>query len=1556
VIQKKHYLFILFLLIFTLFNVVPLFGFDFYWENTEQLSSSESRFPQSSSGKDLNIVVWEDVEITGKDTGNIWLSAQIANNSENTWKTVKHFAGPYVYSGNVPNIFSVAINKENIIAIAVQSGSQQISSIVSKDGGDSFKSYDIYKTGESLIAPRIYQSSGNTFTVFATGVDGSSFNLKIARSTDGITWTPFSAFASTSSFTNAFLPTLQVVADSSGGTSVQSDVVVFQAFYRLGTKLSYQLFSTISKDKGLTWSEPALISQMAESNQTFDKFHNQRPNLLYIDNTLYLTWERSYYTSTDTAIYVVSLTSSGAFATTPTKISPANVEAHQPTLFMFHNKPALLWFDNRRGNDCVYFAQKTGYLWEDEQISSSSQTAVFACPLVINYGQDFHVFWEQQLNNTNHRVVRLSQDRSVLSATLAPESFVDGKRNTSSKATFSITLPQDSSGIAGYSWIFTDDENQQPPKTFMEFPKKKQISGSAIKDGKWFFKVRVQDMAGNWSDSTSITYYRDTTPPEKPQILLPKMDDNGYLDSNTFLVNWEPPAFNSDDDGIGGYTYSLDYLAPLSSYIREPEKWNSEGLAILNGSVPSRILTQNTNNTWYNRDNGVYLFTVAAIDTVGNIGKGTSIPIYLNKYIPYTVIWSIDDKTNEFGDISLSIYGKGYTYDGVISEIYIDQDGQAPWDRVLKLKDTDYTIYSDNSISGIKLVDLPEGSYKIGLVHTKRGLYVSDPILSVSEFGTVKVGNFTYRYKPVWKVISDHYKYSINAGDVLLWCLLMLAIIGILASLHGLVSTAKEVSMVNFEVKALIQGESMPLEKQKQQQQLKKLHKRGISLKYKLILVTSALSLSIILLVSIPLGVYMVDTQQDTLSKGLQDRTAVLLDSLSSGVKAYMPSKDVLEMSFLPKQADSMDDTNYVTILGLATNNSDTDLNHVWASNDPDITVKIDDTDLLLGQSRLIGDDIAKIAESCKSLNTKAVTQVQDIANQISQLTKEGIALVSKTDSASIERRSEIQNLINQLKEKLSIDLNEISVEGTGIIPSFDAKKIDRKNTTYIAYKPVLFRQGAEQMFVRGIVLVEFTTKNLIVALDVARQTIINTAIIIGVIAIIIGIIASLFLARIIISPIRRVVESVSIISNTVNKKALGRNPLKITRGDEIGELAESVNRMTNDIQFDAWHKSFLNDGLEVQRAMLPLDVQNGKKQSIGHYEQNNLDIFAFFKGAVTVSGDYFDYRKLDERYYLLLKADASGHDEGASLVVTDFSAIYIDSFRDWNIKKGTSYLSKVVEKINAHLNARNYPGKFVAFTLVLYDSENGDMYCCNAGDNIMHIYDASEKKNNKIILTETPAAGAIDPYLIEMKGGYPVEKLHLDPGDILFLYSDGIEEEQHKYKDELGNHVAFKANEKGQGTTVCVPPPEPGEPTGDIEFEEMSTDVDRVNPIIDAVMTKGSYTLHRRKNPLEFEPTGYDFDFTKCKGTPEEAVMALLAVDFIFRMEKPIGVNEYNTVEQDKKIDQFLSEHFLQYQKYLAKGIEHFDEKLQSEYMLYTELKVDEQFDDLTILTLQRK
>ena len=214
----------------------------------------------------------------------------------------------------------------------------------------------------------------------------------------------------------------------------------------------------------------------------------------------------------------------------------------------------------------------------------------------------------------------------------------------------------------------------------------------------------------------------------------------------------------------------------------------------------------------------------------------------------------------------------------------------------------------------------------------------------------------------------------------------------------------------------------MPLEKKRK---AKKMKQKGVSLKIKLALFTSFLVILIILLVSLPLGYVMLQSQEQTLVQGLQERVNVLLESLSSGVKAYMPSQNVLELSFLPSQTSAIEEAKYATILGFSADGKNTNIDYVWASNDPLITDKIDSETLSFGQSRLSEEEVENICKNALLLNDKAKESVSEVAANITELTTEGIKLATKTDKASVARREEIQNIINQLfhfRKKLLID------------------------------------------------------------------------------------------------------------------------------------------------------------------------------------------------------------------------------------------------------------------------------------------------------------------------------------------------------------------------------------------------------------------------------------------------------------------------------------------------------------------------------------------------------
>lgn len=1511
-----------------------VYATDFYWENPQKISTANTTFPVTVAGNTVGAVFWQEIDNLSTDKGTIWLSAQIKSfsDTESSWQTKERFAGPFSYQGKIPQIFSATINDNDDICVVVLSDTNIISIYTSSDYGKTFTHTRLPQENSQLVAPRVFQSASGGFSIFAVRGTEETFSLYYAQSLDGIIWSDFKIFEPSKNLGNSFLPVLKKISDN-------SQIVVFQSAYTANNRITYQLYSSVSNDQGKRWSEPFLLTNQSLLSENFLTYTNQRPFLHIFNNKIYMAWERQKVSSGQINVFVAELDTDGKILGTIEQVNSSRSPARQPVLFDYNNILSLLWADTRRGTEQIYLLQKNGILWDDTQLSYGTKSSVFASPLVIPSAtkDDLFVFWEQQLSTTQSTIIRLEEDRFVASPQLRALSFSENKRSSAEKMQVSVQMPKDSSGVAGYSWIFTPDKNAEPPKKFMEFPSTKTVSAFAEKDGLWYFKARAKDNAGNWSKPSTLVYYRDTTPPPPPEITPLALDENGFLLHNTFSVSWQEPPI---DEPLAGFTYSLSYLAPLSAYYADPQKFNDEYFQTMSKTVPARVLSTGETATWNNRENGVYIFSVAAIDSVGNISKTHSISLLLNKYIPYTTVTTVDTKVDDFGTVFLDIFGKGFTYDGRVTALYIDKDGKAPYDLVLNRPNTDFVVDSNQKISHITFSELEGGTYRIGILHSTRGLYMSQPIITLKEYGTVKKGDYRYQFLPKIQSIITQSRYQIQISTILIVLIMTLTVFGFIFSLHGILKTAQDVFIVRREVQALITGGSMAYAQTKKAGELKN---RGMSLKYKMMFFSSSLVLMIILLVSLPLGFIFVKTQKGTLAEGLENRTQVLMESLAAGVKNYMPSQNVLELGFLLNQTNAMPEVDYATILGLPANNRNTHLDVVWASNDPNLSDKIDSKQLVLGTSRYTQSELNDLQSVFDELNQTALNTVGETADTVSQLIAEGIALARKTDSNSIQQRDNIQTVTSQLTQKLTTELNELSAKYSGSIPFFEKKELSVTTGTYLFYKPVLYRQGNDKNYLRAVILLQVSTQDLIQNIRDGRNTVIKITAFIAFLAITLGIIGSLILASVIIQPIRRLARHVAMIRDTEDKEDLADKIIEIKSHDEIGALGETVNAMTVGLVHAAATTKDLIVGKEVQKMFIPLEVDTqGKKLTTGKEENNDVQFFGYYEGAKGVSGDYFDYLKLDDRHYALIKCDVSGKGVPAALIMVEVATLFLNYFKDWSYKKNGYHLSGIVGQINDLIESRGFKGRFAAFTLCLFDFVAGDLYFCNAGDNLIHIYDASEKKKKTITLPETPASGVFPTFMVEMKGGFPVQKLHLDKDDVLFLYTDGIEEAKRLFRDKDYKPIVCAFDNAIEGTAHDF------HQVGQ-ESEELSPE--RVNAIIEAVFHQKTFTLTKSHNGAEEEVL--IFDFADCEPSAENAIMALISVEKIFRMYRKPALTEFDRVQVDKKIDEFLQKHFNRYADYCSNKKEH----LQSpEYLYYTYSVEDEQYDDLTLVAIKKK
>lgn len=1548
--------FIFLFLIFTgIYVFVPQNVYaEFYWEVPEKLTSTDSRFPKAISNNDSCAVFWQETDTQNKL---VYLSCSVKmynTDGRAEWNSVRKFAGPFPYSGEVPDLYSAAMNKDGKICVSLLSDSNTISVFTSSDGGKTFNENHFEKLSLPLVAPRIYSLKSGDFILFTSLGKDESFSMLTARSHDGLKWSEFTNFEPTKNLKNPFLPVLV--------SSEKGETLFFQAQYLYGTRLSYQLYTTHSRSNGVSWSAAELVTDQTSvsgSDNLFTSFHNQQPSILSKDSRTYIAWERTHIASENSNICFAEVDSSTGKIVSQVEQLTSRGNCSRPVLFSFNDMISLVWFDTRLGTETVYFSQKEGVLWNEIKLSQNGLSSVFSYPVVTNGGKELAFVWQ-----TDNSIYRLSADNSVRQPKINPLTYTAGRHSKEEKVRYQIMLPQDSSGIAGYSWIWTKDKDEEVPHILKALPKENVVNVEASDEGEYFLKVAATDYAGNWSDAQIISYYRDLTPPSCPVIKLPELDQYGFVNANSFVISWQDDE-NADD--IAGYSWNIvradDMVKGVVTSKKHPAKFSDleikDTVTAFNNkydssvlpqkiSAPQKKIMQKKNNTQFiNYSNGIYIFAVRAIDEVGNVGEPSYAVLYLNKFEPYTLITSVKKSQDIFGNVNLTLEGTGFNYDGIISDIYLTQENKTEPAVHLKYSNGDYKINSNYKISDIKLSSqLPKGKYYISLYHTDRGLYKSNLAFSISENGTVKIEK-EYEYVPDWFGYTKLGKYNVQVAYILLAVLLIFALAGILLAVKGIANTIKDFNIVNLEVRALIQGDIMPLQKKQRAVALKK---KGGGLRLKLIGFTVILVLMVSLLVSIPLGFIMVRTQEQSLSQGLQDRVNVLLESLSSGTKAYMPSENILELSYLPGQSSALEEANYVTITGFKTgeeNFTDAALEYVWATNDERITnenenEKIIDSKIYNAGSSKITDEIfSQIAMNCKEVNTKASETAGEIANNIAKLNAEGAQLALKTDKASVNRMNEIADITTQLTNRMTETMNSLSLENSSSYPLYDSKVLDRNNTEYLFYRPVLYRSGSSKTFVRGIVFISISTKSLISKIDAAQNTITLTALGIALVAVIIGTICAIALATIIVNPIKRLAKHVQMIGQTVDKEKLAGKEIVIKSKDEIGALGDTVNEMTRGLVKAAQDEHLLMDGKVVQQTFLPLSTDGkGNKQTTAQIKDAALEFVGYYEGASGVSGDYFDYKKLDDRWHVVIKCDVSGHGVPAALLMTVVATLFRKHFENWSYAKNGTDLTKLVCTINDFIEALGIKGKFATIILSLIDTKTGDVYLCNAGDNIVHIYDSHEKKQKVLTLQETPAAGPLPTFMVEMKGGFKLEKTHLNKGDILFLYTDGIEEATRKFRDAEFN------------VTKCA---EPGLNEGDVHgnhkvgLDSEQMEPERVSAIIEAALNKQTYVLEKFHSPLPDEKL--IFDFSKGDGTVQDAILALCSVEKVFRFYKPMDVTPTDIVRVDKKIDAYLKKCFNLYDYYCSNQ-EAISEE--SSYLYYTNLREDEQLDDLTLVAVK--
>jgi serine phosphatase RsbU (regulator of sigma subunit) len=1478
--------------------------------------------------------VWHEFVPQNEEGGIVYLSLLVTADGKN-WQPNLRFLDPFAYKGKQTPLFSVLVNKSGTIFIAVATAEKEVTIYSSSDIGRTFKKLALIKAKDIVVVPKLFITSRNEYLLFVTSEFAEKLGIYYSLSTSGTEWTELKALVQVNEGLGLHSIPYHTVFQG-------KEYVIFQS--RLEGKADdYQLFLKISDNGGYSWGRAIQLTTFKEiidgQELISSQIYNQRPYITPFNNTLSIAWERNRIGHTP-QIYYMEINPSGQIILPAEKITRGSSNSYYPQILIYKNRLHLLWFDDSRGIEHIFFANKEGISWRVSDLSPIAGKSRFGRPLMIN--GVLYVFWENITGNTS-RLYLLEPDHSVEPPKIIPVNFPANGEGTLNNLQLRWTQPADSSGIEGFVYSFSRDEKFDMAKGKQVLKDVTADSFSVPSDGTWYFHLVAKDNAGNYSKVNTISFTKDTTPPGRVRFVSLENDNEGFLLSNTIEIQWQPPA----DKDTAGYSYKLSLLNPdFTGTVYSPSAL----------SPPPRLLLAKEEKAFFeNLENGIWAFSVAARDKVGNQGEPQVMIFKLNKHIPVTYITTISSERDNLDRSLLTIYGRGFAVGGLVTEVILDKDGKQPYDYTFHLNEENFIVASDRVIEKLLLDNVEEGQYRVGLVHPTRGLYfTATNELLVESGGTVKYGPYNALYEGA---ASKHGSvlFFLSLNEVIIWLFILLLGMIFFIIFKNVIVLVSETKTLKLEALAIIQGEEMPMEKAKK---LRGLRLKGMGLRIKYTLLITILVILIILMVSIPISFYMIDTQQKTLARKLFENVATDLKFTANGAETYLIARNTSSLSDMI-QLIEMDELQFAIITGPlyfdpATGKPDvergkldlTSLEHVWAFKDAEIKKRVkSDEEFELIKSE-IEDKVTPIIDALrKDINKRAQERISTLNKEIDDLTKQFNALITRTDEDSIDKKKELNKKQLQLITQRDAELKEIG-DMVGSFPEYNIENLDLSIDSYTFYKPLVYidKNHGYDNYVWGIVRIGISMDKIYKEINTARNNLLFRISIITIVAIILGVAGALIMASITIIPIRKLSTGVAVIRDTADKEKLKDHIIDIRTHDEIRELADTVNQMTQGLVKAALANKELTVGKEVQKMFIPLEVDTqGKKRTTGYDANEYLELFGYYEGAKGVSGDYFDFKKLDDVHYAVIKCDVAGKGVPAALIMIEVATIFLTFFREWSLKEPGININRLAYRINDMLEERGFKGRFAALTLCLINSQKGMCHFCNAGDNLIQVFDSRQGKVISWKLPDAPAAGVFPSSLIEMQSGFKQITQQLKKGDTMFLFTDGLHEARRKFRDS-----EFKVMVCDESST------EDGESHGGThakgnDNEELG--MKRIGEIIEAVFKKDTYKLFKYHNPIADEELL--FDFSRCEGTLDEAVMALVAIEKVFRIYPDPQAGKDDVIQVDKKIDAFIQKYFVQYKYYFKhKQVDKDD----PDYTFYTHLKEDDLYDDLTILAVRKK
>jgi phosphoserine phosphatase RsbU/P len=257
--------------------------------------------------------------------------------------------------------------------------------------------------------------------------------------------------------------------------------------------------------------------------------------------------------------------------------------------------------------------------------------------------------------------------------------------------------------------------------------------------------------------------------------------------------------------------------------------------------------------------------------------------------------------------------------------------------------------------------------------------------------------------------------------------------------------------------------------------------------------------------------------------------------------------------------------------------------------------------------------------------------------------------------------------------------------------------------------------------------------------------------------------IAVIFIADSITKPLRS-------LAAATHEMGLGRFDLQLppaSSRDEVGELThdfqvmseslkEYIKNLTETTAAKERIQSELNVATDIQASLLP-------RLFPAFPDRPEFDIFASMDPAKEVGGDFYDFFFVDDNHLCFLIADVAGKGVPAALYMMVAKTL----LKSEGQRLGEP--GQILSYVNNILAADNESCMFATVFCAILDTQTGEVRFANAGHNPPLRINSQEAHYLAV------KSGFVLGPMEDMN--YETERLTLQPGDALFLYTDGVTE-----------------------------------------------------------------------------------------------------------------------------------------------------------------------------------